>query len=77
MPVPLVKPQERDTSEVHHLVGAAEIGVMLGISRQRVQQLADKPGFPAPTVVLSMGKVWHADDVRRWAETTGRVAPDP
>ena len=51
---------------VHHLVGAAEIASMLGISRQRVHQVTTRPGFPAPVVVLSMGKVWHREEVLAW-----------
>lgn len=50
------------------LVGAAEIAGILGVSRQRVQQLVTAPGFPTPVAVLAMGKVWQRGDVRRWAE---------
>jgi predicted DNA-binding transcriptional regulator AlpA len=53
---------------VHHLMGAAEIGARLGVSRQRVQQLVSRPDFPAPVVVLGMGKVWESGDVERWIQ---------
>lgn len=53
------------------LMAAAEIAAMLGVSRQRVQQLVATPGFPPPAATLSMGKVWHAEDVRAWAERRG------
>jgi predicted DNA-binding transcriptional regulator AlpA len=59
--------------DVHHLVGAQEIAQMLGVSRQRVQQLVARPDFPPAAVVLAMGKVWHTDDVIEWAEATGRT----
>lgn len=49
------------------LMGTAEIAALLGVSRQRVLQLAAHPAFPAPVAVLSMGKVWQADDIRAWA----------
>lgn len=49
------------------LMGAAEIGRLLGVSRQRVQQLVNTDGFPPPVAVLDMGKVWLADDIRAWA----------
>lgn len=62
---------------VHHLMGSAEIGELFGVSRQRVQQLITKPDFPAPTVELAMGKVWHAEDVRAWGVKTGRLKPEP
>jgi prophage regulatory protein len=54
------------------LMGAAEIGRLLGVSRQRVQQLVNTDGFPPPVAVLDMGKVWRADDVRAWATARGR-----
>ena len=57
---------------VHHLVGSAEIGRMLGVSRQRVQQLINRKDFPAPEVTLEMGKVWKRSEVAGWARTHGR-----
>jgi predicted DNA-binding transcriptional regulator AlpA len=54
-------------------VGAQEIGRMLGVNRQRVNQLAALPDFPEPVQVLAMGKVWAAPDVERWAKRRGRV----
>jgi prophage regulatory protein len=60
--------------EMHHLVGAAEIGRMLGdISRQRVQQLIKSDDFPWPEVELDMGKVWKREDVEAWARSHGRT----
>jgi hypothetical protein len=62
---------------VHHLVGAAEIARMFGgISRQRVQQLTGREDFPAPEVVLHMGKVWKRADVEAWAREHGRAVSD-
>jgi predicted DNA-binding transcriptional regulator AlpA len=58
---------------VHHLVGAAEIAQMLGVSRQRVQQLIARDDFPEPDVVLAMGKVWRREDVIAWAKASGRL----
>jgi hypothetical protein len=54
------------------LAGAAEIALLLDVSRQRVTQLAAKPSFPAPLDRLSMGAVWRLDDIREFAERTGR-----
>lgn len=56
-------------------MGAAEIGELLGISRQRVQQLIASPGFPKPYVVLAMGKVWRTKDVVAWGVKVGRLYP--
>lgn len=62
---------------VDQLVGAAEIGIMLGkLSRQRVSQLTTSADFPEPVVRLKMGAIWRADDVRQWAATHGRTISD-
>jgi predicted DNA-binding transcriptional regulator AlpA len=57
---------------VGELVGSAEIGQMLGVSRQRVQQLISRDDFPKPFDQLAMGKVWWRADVERWARAHGR-----
>jgi predicted DNA-binding transcriptional regulator AlpA len=49
---------------------------MLGVTRQRVDQLANEPGFPEPEVVLSRIRVWRTEDIRQWAERTGRTIHD-
>jgi prophage regulatory protein len=54
-------------------MGAAEIAKLLGVSRQRVQQLASLPGFPQPDAVLAMGKVWRKADILAWAQAAGRI----
>lgn len=54
------------------LVSTAEIAALLGLTRQRVQQLAKTPGFPAPAATLKMGSVWHTADIRAWADAHGR-----
>lgn len=46
---------------------------MLGVSRQRVQQLVNRDDFPAPEVALDMGKVWSREDVEAWAKAHGRL----
>lgn len=56
------------TDVTHHLVGAQEIGQMLGVGRQRVFQLACRADFPAPVVRLAMGNVWRREDVEKWAK---------
>jgi len=58
----------------HHLVGVAEIAAMIGLSRQRIHQLArEDPTFPAPTVVISAGRVWERVAVEDWARRSGRT----
>jgi predicted DNA-binding transcriptional regulator AlpA len=54
-------------ARVHHLVGVAEICVMLDLSRQRVDMLTRRDDFPAPVADLRTGRVWETDDVKAWA----------
>jgi predicted DNA-binding transcriptional regulator AlpA len=61
---------------VHHYVGSAEVAAMLGVSRQRVQQLIARKDWPDPVVVLKMGKVWKRADVEQWMRDHGREVTD-
>jgi prophage regulatory protein len=54
-------------------VGAAEIAELLGVSRQRVDQLTRRPDFPLPIAELVSGRVWVRVVVERWAMLTGRI----
>ena len=58
---------------VHHLVGVAEIAELLGLTRQRVNQLAREEGFPKPEAELTAGRIWKRADVEAWAKRTGRL----
>jgi prophage regulatory protein len=61
-------------------VGASEIARLLGVTRQRVQQLINEPGFPLPDAALRAGrdelKMWDPATIRKWAAQTGRVLED-
>jgi predicted DNA-binding transcriptional regulator AlpA len=60
------------------LVGIFEIASMLGVSRQRVDQLSrGDGGFPAPVAELHAGRIWLRDDVIQWASHSGRKLVDP
>lgn len=61
----------------HHLLGVAEIAELLGVSRQRVHQLAARDDFPRPTAELSAGKVWDAAAIERWQAASGRSDTSP
>jgi predicted DNA-binding transcriptional regulator AlpA len=52
-----------------HLLGVAEIAAMLGISRQRVNQLIQSPDFPAAEAELSAGRIWTREAIESWAAT--------
>lgn len=48
------------------LMGSSEIAVRLGLSRQRIQQLAERDDFPEPFQELRMGRVWWTHEVEEW-----------
>lgn len=65
---------------IPELLGLSEISELLGVTRQRVTQLAKLPGFPLPVTRLAMGPVFSARAVRRfqaeWQRKVGRPRLD-
>lgn len=60
------------------LMGPAEIGDRLGLSRQRVYILTNRYDFPRPRWELAMGKIWWAGDVEAWiAERRPDLVEEP
>jgi predicted DNA-binding transcriptional regulator AlpA len=59
------------------LVGLTEIAGMLGVSPQRVDQLAATEAFPEPVADLAAGRVWKRADIEKWAKATGREIGSP
>ena len=58
----------------NHLVGVAEIALMLGVSRQRVDAIArTHPDFPKPQAELTAGRVWLRAEIETWAREAGRL----
>lgn len=55
------------------MLGNAELGLILGVTRQRVSQLVVTPDFPRPRISLIMGSIWALADVVSWAERKGRT----
>jgi predicted DNA-binding transcriptional regulator AlpA len=55
------------------LMGIAEIADLLGISTQRVDQLARQGAFPRPIAELRAGRIWRQRDVELWARRAGRI----
>ena len=53
------------------VVGVAELGYMLELSRPRISQIVQQPDFPSG-IELRMGKVWWSEDVIAWAKDKGR-----
>jgi len=60
------------------VAGVTEAAKMLGVSKQRLIQLTDRPDFPAPMVRLAAGPVWLRSSIeafeRRWPRKPGRPA---
>lgn len=54
---------------MHHLVGTHEVAELLGVSRQRVHQLAAEADFPEPEVVLKGGTVWRRAAIEEWRDS--------
>jgi predicted DNA-binding transcriptional regulator AlpA len=56
------------------VAGSREVAQLLGVTRQRVGQLAraDKT-FPRPGTVLSGGPVWHRAGIEAWVAAHGRA----
>ncbi len=50
-----------------------DIAKRLGISPQRVNVLANGPGFPKPLGKLGRSAVWRWGSVEWWARETGRL----
>ena len=55
------------------LVTGAEAARRLGISRERLRQLATREDFPAPLGVLGRATVWRASDIAEWAAAHERT----
>ncbi|MCU1489030.1 MAG: hypothetical protein JWM85_435, partial [Acidimicrobiaceae bacterium] len=55
------------------LCGVTEIAELLGVSRQRADQLSRYKGFPEPAATLSNGRIWLRSDVEAWAREVGRL----
>ncbi len=55
------------------LIGAGELGILLGVGRTRVKQLTAAPAFPEPAARLLGGSVWELTDVQQWADSSGRT----
>jgi prophage regulatory protein len=61
-------------SVAEELMGVHEIAEMLGVSRQRVDEISrTHDAFPAPVATLRSGRVWARDAVELWAREAGRL----
>lgn len=51
---------------MEEFAGAHEVALLLGVSRQRVFQLAARDDFPRPVAVLKATRVWRTEDILTW-----------
>lgn len=50
------------------LVTGAEAARRLGLSRERIRQLASRPDFPRPLGTVGRATVWRWRDLADWSE---------
>lgn len=58
-------------------MGAHEIRMRLGVSRQRVEQLMKRPDWPEPFETLATGRIWRAEDIEAWIREHRPNLDDP
>ncbi len=44
----------------------SDVARRLGVSQERARQLANRPGFPAPSYRHGPSRFWLISDVERW-----------
>lgn len=63
-------------SNVPELLGVSEVAEALGVTKQRVAELAESESFPAPIVRLRAGPIWERSAIARflgqWPRRPGR-----
>jgi predicted DNA-binding transcriptional regulator AlpA len=52
-----------------------EIAELLGVSKQRVHQIADEEGFPPPVAEDGRGRLWNRREVQAWAKRWRSAKP--
>lgn len=62
----------------HELLSGAEVARRIGVTRQRIAQLAEKPGrFPHPVAEIGNSRIWRWGDVTDWARASDRETKMP
>ena len=69
-PYAVLLPRRKDYLREVDLMSTVEIAELLGVTRQRVDQLSRTDQFPEPAAELAVGRVWAKADVVAWAEKT-------
>jgi hypothetical protein len=66
-------PERKGYGSDVELLSTVEIAELLGVTRQRVDQLYRSGDLPEPAAELAIGRVWARDDIIEWATQTGRL----
>lgn len=56
------------------LAGVSEVAELLGVSKQRVTQLKQRPDFPCPIARLAAGPVWEEKQILQFQKAWNRAA---
>jgi predicted DNA-binding transcriptional regulator AlpA len=59
----------REIATAPALLRVVEIAELLGVSKQRADQLRRRSDFPAPVDRYGRGDLWAASGVERWARS--------
>ena len=51
----------------------SHVALFLGVTRQRVSQLAKREDFPAAAKVICRHRLWRREDVERWRASRPRI----
>lgn len=65
------------TIDVSQLVTKADIARLLGVSRERVTQLAERSDFPKSMGRVGKSLVWSRSSIESWAKTWERRSGRP
>lgn len=71
-PIAIVAHPESETEPIPPIMSISEISKMLGVSRQRAQQLSRQPDFPQPIARTSNGPIYAISDIARYHHTRAR-----
>lgn len=55
--------------------GVTEVAEILGVSRQRVAKLRDRPDFPDAIAEIAQGPIWDLDAIEAWGGSRLRHSP--
>jgi hypothetical protein len=66
------KELDDELSKMPECAGVGEVAAILGVSKQRVHQLLQRPDFPKPVQQLAATPLWREADVRRYSATRPR-----